>query len=271
MTVAANSILRDPLTVGQSLKTVSLRLNGTDLKTMEKEGEEIDGYIQTTSKLRQAIMDATRTKSNNMRGVDILDSKGNYLSTYQVLLKISQVFEEIGEADKKYSTNRQSFITETLGGKTRAAAVSSLLQNPEMLKEVYEASLNSEGSAQAELDKQLESVEGRTQRLINHLQELAAVNINSDWLKDTITFLDKIIQLVTTLTDKVGGLNIVVGGAVGAFLGLTKHGENRFRQPTTPTGGKSHNRYSILRRYTKDPVPQLAVAYFLEYQGKAFS
>jgi hypothetical protein len=45
--------------------------------------------------------------------------------------------------------------------KTRAAAASSLLSNPELLKSVYQDSLmNSQGSAQHELDIYLDSVDG---------------------------------------------------------------------------------------------------------------
>ena len=45
--------------------------------------------------------------------------------------------------------------------KTRAAAASSILDNFETLQDVYEASLNSEGSAQQELDKYLDSIQGK--------------------------------------------------------------------------------------------------------------
>ena len=138
MTVAGNEILRDPNTVGQALKTVALRLQGTSIEDMQKEGEEIDGLITTQAKLRKAIMDATKVKSNQYQGIDILDENGNYLSTYKVLLKISEIFKEIQEEDKQFSTNRASFLTETLGGKTRASSVSSVLLNYNDLIDVYE-------------------------------------------------------------------------------------------------------------------------------------
>ena len=129
---------------------------------MQAQGEEVDGLITTQSKLRQTIMDATKVASNNYKGIDILDENGNYKSTYETLLQISQIFKEIQEEDKKFQSNRASLITETLGGKTRAATVSSILSDPQLLEDVYNASLDSEGSAQKELDKQLESIEMMT-------------------------------------------------------------------------------------------------------------
>lgn len=73
---------------------------------MQEAGEEIDGLISTQSKLRKVIMDATKVKSNNYQGFDILNDDGSYKTTYERLLGIAEVFKEIGEEDKKFGTNR---------------------------------------------------------------------------------------------------------------------------------------------------------------------
>lgn len=114
LTVAGNQVLQDPLTVGQSLKTISLRLQGTSMQDMQEIGEEVDGLISTQSKLRQTIMDATKVSSNSFKGFDILNNQGNYKSTYEILKGISEIYQEIGEEDKKFGTNRQSLILETI-------------------------------------------------------------------------------------------------------------------------------------------------------------
>ena len=114
LTVAGNQVLQNPDIVGQSLKTISLRLSGTSVKDMQEAGEEIDGLITTQSKLRQVIMDATKVASNNYKGFDILNDDGSYKTTYERLLGIAEVFKEIGEEDKKLGTNRQSFLLETI-------------------------------------------------------------------------------------------------------------------------------------------------------------
>jgi hypothetical protein len=99
-------VLQDPLTVGQSLKTISLRLSGTSVEDMQEAGEEIDGLITTQSKLRQTILDATKVQSNGYKGFDILNDDGTYKTTYERMLGIAEVFKEIGEEDKKLGTNR---------------------------------------------------------------------------------------------------------------------------------------------------------------------
>ena len=101
----------------------------------------------------------------------------------------------------------------------------SILQNPELLEKSYEAAQHSEGVGQKELDIYLDSISARIQKLQNHLQELAAVNVDTDWLKDIISLFDKAIQAITVFTDKVGGLNTVVGIAVGTLLGTTGNGK----------------------------------------------
>jgi len=101
------------------------------------------------------------TRVNGKSGFDILNESGNYKSTYEILEGIAKVWKEIGEEDKKMGTNRQSFLLETIAGKTRAAAAASILDNFDTLQKVYKESLDSEGSAQEELDKYLDSIKGK--------------------------------------------------------------------------------------------------------------
>jgi len=49
--------------------------------------------------------------------------------------------------------------------KNRSNIAASILQNPEMLEEVYESSKKSAGSAQQELDKYLDSITGKVAKL----------------------------------------------------------------------------------------------------------
>ena len=218
LTVAGNQVLQSPDIVGQSLKTISLRLTGTSIEDMQEAGEEIDGLITTQSKLRKTIMDITKVSSNGYTGFDILDDHGNYKSTYEMLKGIAEVWEEIGEEDKKFGSNRQSLLLETVAGKTRAAAASSILQNFSTLQDVYEASLNSQGSAQNELDKYLDSINGKVAQFQNRLQELASVTIDSSWIKAIVDFGSEALKIVTALSKQFGGLNLIAGGVIGTFL-----------------------------------------------------
>lgn len=228
LTTAGNSILQDPDSVGAGLKTISLRILGTEeaKEELASLGEDVDDFIvQTSSKLDEQVRHFTAVASNSFEGISLLDDNGNYRSTYQILADIATIYEEIIETDKKYGTNRGQGLIELLAGKNRANILASILQAPDLLKSVYESSLSSEGSAEEELNKYLDSISGKVDKLKNQIQELASVSINSDFLKDAVVALTDLLSLVTQLIDKIGILpTLGVGG--GALLGLSSFIKN---------------------------------------------
>jgi len=120
-------------------------------------------------------------------------------------------------------------LLETIAGKTRAAAASSILDNFETLQEVYEASLNSEGSAQQELDKYLDSIQGKAAQFQNALQELTASAIDSSWIKGFIDLGTQLLNLLNDLGGAFGHLNTLMGAAAGIFLQINGKGKSRRR------------------------------------------
>lgn len=97
LTTAGNAITQDPSKVGAGLRTISLRLVGTEEAKQELSdlGEETDGMITTVSKLRDTIMDATKAASSDGKGFDILDSNGNYKSTYEIMQGLADLYDNI--------------------------------------------------------------------------------------------------------------------------------------------------------------------------------
>ena len=84
LVTAGNAVVQDPESVGAGLRTISLRLVGTEQanKELEELGEE--AVTITQSKMRDVIMAATKVESNDFQGFDILDENGNYKSTYEI-------------------------------------------------------------------------------------------------------------------------------------------------------------------------------------------
>lgn len=97
LTTAGNAITQNPSKVGAGLRTISLRLVGTEEAKQELSdlGEETDGMITTVSKLRDTIMDATKAASSDGKGFDILDSNGNYKSTYEIMQGLADLYDNI--------------------------------------------------------------------------------------------------------------------------------------------------------------------------------
>lgn len=222
LTVAGNSILQDPLSVGAGLKTISLRIQGTEAAKQELEelGEETENVIHTTAKLQETIKECTAVASNGFKGVDILDNNGNFLSTYEILSRIAEVYQEIVETDKQAGTNRSALLVETLAGKNRANIAASILQSPDLLKKVYAEVQNSAGSAEKELNSYLESISGKMEKLQNAWQELWFNFIDSDTIKgvvDVLTSLANILEKITTFAKPLGTISALAGGILSAF------------------------------------------------------
>lgn len=225
LTTAGNAITQDPSKVGAGLRTISLRLVGTEEAKQELSdlGEETDGMITTVSKLRDTIMDATKAASSDGKGFDILDSNGNYKSTYEIMQGLADLYDNIVKKDKELGTNNLNLLLETIAGKNRANIAASILQNGDMLRSVYEDAQNSEGSAEKELNSYLDSIDGKMAQLENRAQEFWFKVIDSETIKNGIDLLSTLLKGATDFVDTVGLLPTILTG-IGAALSFKNVG-----------------------------------------------
>lgn len=186
---------------------------------LEELGEDTSDFVtQTASKTQEAIKSFTKVASNNYQGFDILDENGNYKSTYEILLGISEIYKEIQETDKQFGSNMANGLLETLAGKNRSNIAASILESPDVLKDVYESSAyDSEGSAQEELDKYLDSIEGKIQLFTNEVQEFWFNLISSDTVKNFVSFGTKVFDVLGKITDKLKLTGTAVAALVASF------------------------------------------------------
>ena len=84
LATAAIEITRDAATVGNGLKTLSMRIRGYD--------EETEEYSADVSELTGTIADLTKVASNNNRGISLFeaDDPETYRSTYDILSDIAR-------------------------------------------------------------------------------------------------------------------------------------------------------------------------------------
>lgn len=223
LTTAGNAITQDPSKVGAGLRTISLRLVGTEEAKQELSdlGEETDGMITTVSKLRDTIMDATKAASSDGKGFDILDSNGNYKSTYEIMQGLADLYDNIVKKDKELGTNNLNLLLETIAGKNRSNIAASILQNGDMLRSVYEDAQNSDGSAEQELNSYLDSIDGKMAQLENRAQEFWFKVIDSETIKNGISLLSTLLKGATDFVDTVGLLPTILAPIV-AILGKGK-------------------------------------------------
>ena len=229
LTTAGNAITQDPSKVGAGLRTISLRLVGTEQAKQELSdlGEETDGMITTVSKLRDTIMDATKAASKDGKGFDILDDNGNYKSTYEIMQGLADLYDDIVKKDKELGTNNLNLLLETIAGKNRSNIAASILQNGDMLRSVYEDAQNSDGSAENELNSYLDSIEGKWQQLTNRVQEFWSKLIDSEAVKNGIDLLSTLLKGATDFVEALDQMQLTIPtllGMLGSF-GMSKLGE----------------------------------------------
>jgi DNA repair exonuclease SbcCD ATPase subunit len=198
MFAAGNKVAQDPEALGNALKVLSMRIRGTKTE-LEEAGEETDGLITNTSKLRDKVKALTNVNGNG--GVDILTNTGAYRSTYDILLDIAEVWDDINDANPK----NQAALLEILAGKTRGSQLAAILQNPEDLRDSYEMALDSDGSALKELDTYLNSIQGKMQQFTNSVQTMWNNMLDSETVKGFV----KLGTTLVSLADKVGVINIL--------------------------------------------------------------
>jgi hypothetical protein len=146
------------------------------------------------------------------------------------------------------------------------------LSSPKLLESAYESAQNSSGSAQKELDKYLDSIEGKIQKFKNKLQEFWYNFLDSDMVKDIVDagtrlidilgnitsgltksgimnlvtdFLTTAIKLVDGLTSSLGGFSTVLTGVLGVKLYKKINGKD--------SGGRTKTK-SVLIKYATEQV-----------------
>ena len=229
---AGNAVVQDPDSVGAGIRTIALRLTGTEeaKKELESTGEDTSDFVvQTASKINDSFKAFTSVASNNFKGISLLDENGNNRDTYDVLKDVANIYDEIVETDEKFGTNHMNGLLELAAGKNRSNIAASIIQNKDMLTDAYKTSQNSEGSALEENQKQLDSISGHMDQLKNKWQEVWASTAGRDqvnWFidrgKDLLGVVDKLGLIPTVATAGLGlkGISNKIQGKQGIFSSL---------------------------------------------------
>lgn len=202
-----NTVIQDPEKVGTTLKTVSMFLRASKTEA-EEAGIETEGMADSVSKLRGELM--------ALSGVDIMLDENTYKSTYQIFKELSEIWGSLTDVT-------QANITEKLGGKRNANAVSALLNDFSIAEKALVTATNSAGSAVKENEKYLDSIAGKTALFKSEFQVLAQNIINSGLVKFVIGALTDILRLLNALLDHpvlTGVAAVGILGVIGKFNGL---------------------------------------------------
>lgn len=206
---AMNEIVQNSENTGNSLKVLSLRLRGAKAE-LEDMQEDTDGLCDSTSKLREQIMSLT--------GVDIMIDDNTFKST-------TDIIKELGAVWDKLSDSSQAATLELIAGKSRANNVAALLKNYQQIDKVMESLGDAEGSAMRENEAIVDSIDGRIKKLSASMEGFWQKAINTDFVKNIVSSLDTILNLLTKIIDQFGLLPTIIGVG-GAGTGIFKFIKN---------------------------------------------
>ena len=117
---AGNAVVQDPDSVGAGIRTIALRLMGTEeaKKELEETGEDTSDFVvQTASKINEQFKAFTAVAKNDWKGISILDDNGNNRDPYEILQDVADIYKEIVATDKQFGTNHLNALLELMAGR----------------------------------------------------------------------------------------------------------------------------------------------------------
>lgn len=200
LVTAANTVLQNPDVVGTTMKTLSMYLRAakTDL---EDAGESTEGMAGSVSELRNEILNLTGQK------VDIQADDSTFKNTYQILKELSKEWNNLNDISK-------ANVLELIAGKRNANAAAAILENFDIAERALATSQDAAGSALAENEKYLDSINGKIAKMQASYQKVSDKILDSGVVK---VFYD----IVTWLIDALGVLIEVGDGAIVKLLALS--------------------------------------------------
>ena len=194
--VAANNVIQDPDVVGTMWKTVSMRIRGAKTE-LEEAGLETEFMAESTAKLRDEIKGLTNVKG--LGGFDIMKDDKTFKSTYDIILGISKVWKDMSDID-------QAALLELLAGKRQGNALAAALTNMDDAVRVLRTSVDAEGSALAEHEKWMDSIQAKQQQFEAQYQAFANAFVNSELIKGVYDTGTGMLGWLTKLVETLGAL-----------------------------------------------------------------
>lgn len=208
MFTGIQEVLQNSSTSGTALKILTLRIRGMKGE-LEELGEEVDDNVDSISKIQTQILNLTHGK------VNIFDDAGNFRNIYDIMADISKIYNELTDTDR-------ASLLEIISGKNRANAIQALLDNWGNVKKATEAAYNSAGTAYAENEKYLNSLEGHIAQLETTWQSLSNDVLDSEFIKGLVDGLANVLDTTDDIVKAIGTLPTLLAG-IAAALSLIKN------------------------------------------------
>ena len=138
-------------------------------------------------------------------GVEVLNSEGKMNSVGDIMEDLMAVWSEL-------DTTQKNAIATTLAGKYQLSRFNALMNRSDMYDEFKSASENADGTMDEMNQKYLDSLEGRLKTLQATFEDLINSFATGDNFTGFIDGLTQALQLMTDLTDAIGGGSVALQG-----------------------------------------------------------
>ena len=207
--VGMTEINQDATRTGAALKTLSARLRGAKAELVAA-GENTDGMAESTSKLRTQIMALTNLDGTG--GFDIMDEKGGFKSTYEMMKGIAKAYNQMDA-----SSPNAAALLELIAGKNRASDVAGLLKNFSQAEKAYETAQESSGVAMKNYDKYQKSLEARSNKTKSIVENLSLNVLDDGKIGTLYDGLNGLLEIIVKISEKTQGIPTIAAAATAAI------------------------------------------------------
>lgn len=185
-----------PEVAGTALKTVIGRIGeikklytSGQLMGTDDEGEEIN-----VNKVSTALRAAGINLNEFFTGAKGLD----------------EILFELAERWDTLDLTVQRYISTQMAGSRQQSRMIALLSNSKRLAELMNAAETSEGSAEGQFEKTLESLQAKINKLTDAWEEFLMGIADSDLIKGAIDLLTKLLEVINKLTKGTGSIDSAI-------------------------------------------------------------
>ena len=158
-------------------------------------------------------------------GIIVQDVNGNLKSTYDVLAELKPKWDAMTDAQRVA-------LGETLAGTNQYKVLSSVLQNFDSAVTATATAMNSAGSAAAENDRYMESINAHVRNLKATFQDFARNVFNEDFVKRILDTANAFLEFVNTPFGQAATRITLISAALFGLGGILKGYWKYFVQDT---------------------------------------
>lgn len=141
------------------------------------------------------------------------NKRNTFKSTYQILKEIAEVYDTLTD-------QKQSRVSELLGGKLGLNVVQSILGNFETAKQIVEELDEglADNSANKELEKSLDSIQAKLNQLKSTWQQFSTDFLDTGFVKGFVDVLKGLVGVLDGLTKATGKFSLASKAAFGTGI-----------------------------------------------------